>query len=191
MTTPYPTAGAPSYGTGDAGPDDARPDHVAGTTTDGTEPPEDGSTPGAPEVHSSTASSAGPGAPEGTEGTDDKTTELDGIAITERLSTKTTTPADVPDHEPTSGAATFSAAPAPAAPEPAPAPAPAEPLSPRRRGARMGTVVWGILLAAIGAGIVARGLGVRFDVELALIVVLCVMGGALLVGSVVAGIRKT
>ena len=63
--------------------------------------------------------------------------------------------------------------------------------APRRRGARMGTVVWGILLAAIGAGIVARGLGVRFDVELALIVVLCVMGGALLVGSVVAGIRKT
>ena len=55
----------------------------------------------------------------------------------------------------------------------------------------MGTVVWGILLAAIGAGIVARGLGVQFDVELALIIVLCVMGGALLVGSIVAGIRKT
>lgn len=63
--------------------------------------------------------------------------------------------------------------------------------APRRRGARMGTVVWGILLAAIGAGIVARGLGVQFDVELALIIVLCVMGGALLVGSVVAGIRRT
>lgn len=63
--------------------------------------------------------------------------------------------------------------------------------SPRRRGARMGTVVWGILLAAIGAGIVARGLGVDFDVELALIIVLSVMGGALLVGSVVAGIRRT
>ena len=86
-----------------------------------------------------------------------------------------------------------------AAPEAAPAtgtgtaPSVASPVhdSPRRRGARMGTVVWGILLAAIGAGIVARGLGVDFDVELALIIVLSVMGGALLVGSVVAGIRRT
>lgn len=86
-----------------------------------------------------------------------------------------------------------------AAPEAAPAtgtgtaPSVASPAheSPRRRGARMGTVVWGILLAAIGAGIVARGLGVDFDVELALIIVLSVMGGALLVGSVVAGIRRT
>jgi hypothetical protein len=54
----------------------------------------------------------------------------------------------------------------------------------------MGTVVWGMLLAAFGAAIVARGLGVTFDVELALIVLLCVMGGALLLGSIVAVVRR-
>ncbi|WPF81504.1 hypothetical protein SANBI_002802 [Sanguibacter sp. 4.1] len=108
--------------------------------------------------------------------------------------------------EQTSAAPTVSYPPVPdqdATPAPAPAPAAAtgsatapsiaSPVhdAPRRRGARMGTVVWGILLAAIGAGIVARGIGVDFDVELALIIVLSVMGGALLVGSVVAGIRRT
>lgn len=64
------------------------------------------------------------------------------------------------------------------------------PSAPRARGARMSTVVWGMLLTALGTGIVARGLDLHFDTELALIIVLCLMGGALLIGSVVAVLRK-
>lgn len=78
----------------------------------------------------------------------------------------------------------------PAATPTTPTPTAVEAPPAKQRGARMGTVVWGMLLAAFGAAIVARGLGVTFDVELALIVLLCVMGGALLLGSVVAVIRR-
>ena len=67
------------------------------------------------------------------------------------------------------------------------APAPADP--PRRR-LRVGTVVWGLVIAAIGVGLLAWAAGFAIDLQLAMIVLLAVAGSALLVGSIVSGARN-
>jgi hypothetical protein len=56
---------------------------------------------------------------------------------------------------------------------------------------RVGTVVWGLVLAAIGVGILAWASGLAIDVQLALIVLLAVAGAALLVGSLVSAARHS
>jgi len=69
-------------------------------------------------------------------------------------------------------------------------PAATEPVTeaaPRRL--RVGTVVWGLILAACGLGVVAWASGARIDFQLALIVLLAVAGTALLVGSILSGAR--
>lgn len=58
------------------------------------------------------------------------------------------------------------------------------------RHVRVGTVVWGLVLAAIGAGLLAASLGVHFDVELAFIVLVAAAGVLLLVGSVASSRRR-
>ena len=73
-----------------------------------------------------------------------------------------------------------------AAPAPVVEPAPADP--PRRR-LRVGTVVWGLVIAAIGVGLLAWAAGFAIDLQLAMIVLLAVAGTALLVGSIVSGAR--
>jgi hypothetical protein len=65
--------------------------------------------------------------------------------------------------------------------------APAE--LPRRR-LRVGTVVWGLVIAAIGVGLLAWAAGVAIDLQLAMIVLLAVAGTALLVGSILSGARN-
>jgi hypothetical protein len=60
---------------------------------------------------------------------------------------------------------------------------------PRRR-LRVGTVVWGLVIAAIGVGLLAWAAGVAIDVQLAMIVLLAAAGTALLVGSIVSGARN-
>lgn len=204
MTTPYPTESTPARGTADAGRDTS-----STTAPDGTEPVPVSSAPGAAEAHvdHGAPAAAGTRAPEIAEIAEiAETTELDGVAITERLGAEGTSRTEggessAEGQSPAAPSSVYLPGPGPSVASPAPAAtataaaaaaaAAEESSAPERRGARMGTVVWGILLAAIGAGIVARGLDVGFDVELALIVVLCVMGGALLVGSIVAVIRKT
>lgn len=85
---------------------------------------------------------------------------------------------------------TTPATPAPAATAPA-APAPAPVAAPRpQRSMRVGTMVWGLVLAAIGAGVLAWALGVSFDVELAFIVLVAAAGVLLLVGSVATTWRR-
>ena len=73
-----------------------------------------------------------------------------------------------------------------AAPEPVVEPAPADPA---RRRLRVGTVVWGLVIAAIGVGLLAWAAGFAIDLQLAMIVLLAVAGTALLVGSIVSGAR--
>jgi hypothetical protein len=58
------------------------------------------------------------------------------------------------------------------------------------RGIRVGTVVWGLVVAAIGIGLVATVAGVRFDVELAVIGLVAAAGLALLVGSFAKAARR-
>lgn len=70
-------------------------------------------------------------------------------------------------------------------PLPVPEPAPREHAS-----LRVGTVVWGLMLAAVGFGIVASAYGAELDLELALISLLGLGGVALLVGSVAAARRR-
>lgn len=55
---------------------------------------------------------------------------------------------------------------------------------------RMSTVVWGLIITVVGAGILARALGAEFDNELALIVLLCTAGVALVATSIVSAVRK-
>ncbi|MDQ0372997.1 hypothetical protein [Cellulomonas humilata] len=85
--------------------------------------------------------------------------------------------------------------PAPAdrvAPDPVAAPAPVvepAPADPPRRRLRVGTVVWGLVIAAIGVGLLAWAAGFAIDLQLAMIILLAVAGTALLVGSIVSGAR--
>ena len=66
---------------------------------------------------------------------------------------------------------------------------PQEPAPPR--GPRMRSVAWGLVLALLGAVVIAVGLGVRLDLELVFIGILAVAGLTLLVGSLVSGSRKS
>lgn len=75
---------------------------------------------------------------------------------------------------------------APAQPEALP-PAPAQPARP---GPRVGTVVWGLILAVIGVGVIAAAAGARFDVELVSIALLALAGVGLVVGSVATSVRR-
>ena len=72
---------------------------------------------------------------------------------------------------------------------PTPAAAPA-PFVQRQRGMRVGTMVWGLVLAAIGAGVLAWVVGVSFDVELAFIVLVAAAGVLLLAGSLATTLRR-
>jgi|GEM_PF-2505665 len=74
--------------------------------------------------------------------------------------------------------------------EPTAPTAPAAPPSAPRRGPRVGTIVWGLVIAAIGAFIMAYALDVQFDEELAFIILIAAAGVLLLVGSVVTSRRR-
>ena len=70
-----------------------------------------------------------------------------------------------------------------------PTPVEPAPVDPPRRRLRVGTVVWGLVIAAIGVGLLAWAAGFAIDLQLAMIVLLAVAGTALLVGSIVSGAR--
>lgn len=97
------------------------------------------------------------------------------------------------------GPSTGSAAPGPqpygyvptSGPQPAPY-APAEPLPapPVSTAPRTGTIVWGLVILAVGLALVAVAAGARFDVGLGLIWLLGGAGLVLVVASVVGGVRR-
>jgi len=55
----------------------------------------------------------------------------------------------------------------------------------------MRTVIWGLVLAACGVAVIAAAAGRTFDLGLVTIVVLAVAGAALLVASLVRGLRRS
>jgi hypothetical protein len=59
-----------------------------------------------------------------------------------------------------------------------------------KRGPRVGTAVWGLIVIAVGLGILAVSAGVIFDLGVALIVLLGAAGVILVVGSVVSSLRR-
>ena len=64
------------------------------------------------------------------------------------------------------------------------------PAAPGRPSPRVGTVVWGLILAVIGVGVIAAAAGARFDVELVSITLLALAGVGLLVGSIATSTRR-
>jgi hypothetical protein len=62
---------------------------------------------------------------------------------------------------------------------------------PRERGLRVSTVVWGFVIVAVGAGILALALGATYDLDVALIALLSVAGLVLVVGSIVSSSRRS
>jgi hypothetical protein len=64
------------------------------------------------------------------------------------------------------------------------------PAVPGRPAPRVGTVVWGLILAVIGVGVIAAAAGARFDVELVSITLLALAGVGLLVGSIATSMRR-
>lgn len=69
-------------------------------------------------------------------------------------------------------------------------PADAPVISPAERPRlRVSTAVWGLVIAAIGVGVVALASGAVFDLQLALIALLAVAGAAMLGGSIAAAVR--
>ena len=96
--------------------------------------------------------------------------------------------AEIPGRFPDVAPAT-SPGPAPAVtpmgtPVQAPATSPVE-----RPRLRVSTAVWGLVIAAIGVGILALAAGAVFDLQLALIALLAVAGTAMLGGSIAAAAR--
>jgi|GEM_PF-1040468 len=71
-----------------------------------------------------------------------------------------------------------------------PPPPPAPPAPEPRKGLRVGTVVWGLIVAVVGVGLLSIAWGAHLDAELALIVLLGAAGVALLVGSLI-GMRRS
>jgi hypothetical protein len=61
---------------------------------------------------------------------------------------------------------------------------------PVSRTLRVGTVVWGLIIALIGVGFIAVAAGARFDVELVLIGLLALAGVALVAGSMAVSMRR-
>ncbi|MFD7024339.1 hypothetical protein [Promicromonospora sukumoe] len=83
-------------------------------------------------------------------------------------------------------------APAQAAPaQPGQAVQPAQPAQAApKRGPRVGTAVWGLVVIAVGLGILAVAAGVVFDLGVALIVLLGAAGVILVAGSVISSVRR-
>ncbi len=83
--------------------------------------------------------------------------------------------------------------PEPATPftESATTPTSAPPTSAPAPGVRVGSTVWGLVVLAIGLGLIALAAGAVFDVQLAVIGLVAAAGVALLVGSLLtAGGRR-
>jgi len=61
----------------------------------------------------------------------------------------------------------------------------------RRTGVRVGTVVWGLIVALVGLGVVLVAAGYTIDVQLAAIVLLIAGGAGLILGPLLQGVRRS
>ena len=64
-------------------------------------------------------------------------------------------------------------------------------VTPRERPTvRLGSVVWGLIVALVGVGVLLVGAGYTIDVQLASIVLLIAAGVGLIIGPLVQGLRR-
>jgi hypothetical protein len=131
---------------------------------------------------------------------DDRSTEIDATvvepaqdAVTDASPTVEPQPASAP-----AASAPYPPAPAASAPYP-PAPAASAPYPPASAGTgtaparppvRIGTIVWGLVIAAIGVLVLALAAGATIDSGLAVIGLLAGSGVALLIGALVSAARR-
>ena len=59
-----------------------------------------------------------------------------------------------------------------------------------RPGLRPGTVVWGLVIALVGVGVLLVGAGYTIDVQLASIVLLIAAGLGLILGPLIQSLRR-
>ncbi|MBO3088560.1 hypothetical protein [Cellulomonas dongxiuzhuiae] len=78
-----------------------------------------------------------------------------------------------------------------ALPHDAPTPAADATASPPRAGIRVGTVVWGLIVALVGVGVLLVAAGYTIDVQLAAIVLLIAGGLGLILGPLLQGLRRS
>lgn len=83
---------------------------------------------------------------------------------------------DQPQHSPSSAGAADSA--------------PHTPSTEKKHAIRVGTIVWGAFFVAAAVLIIAVSTGAQIDAELTLIIGLAVAGLALVIGSILAGLRR-
>jgi hypothetical protein len=105
---------------------------------------------------------------------------------TQRLPSSGDEPLGTPAGAPAGTPGLFPDVPPTSTPVDAPVISPAERPQPRLR---VSTAVWGLVIAAIGVGVVALASGAVFDLQLALIALLAVAGAAMLGGSIAAAVR--
>ncbi|MCC2335866.1 hypothetical protein [Cellulomonas wangsupingiae] len=72
----------------------------------------------------------------------------------------------------------------------APSAAPDAPRTQHRPGVRVGTVVGGLIVVLLGAGVLLVAAGYTVDVQLAAIVLLIAAGVGLILGPLVQGLRR-
>jgi len=116
---------------------------------------------------------------------DDRSTEIDATvvepaqdAVTDASPTVEPQPASAP------------AASAPAASAPYPPASAGSGTAPARPPVRIGTIVWGLVIAAIGVLVLALAAGATIDSGLAVIGLLAGSGIALLIGALVSAARR-
>lgn len=121
---------------------------------------------------------------------DDRSTEIDATVV-EPAQDAVTDASPTVDPQPASAPATSApAASAPAASAPYPPASAGTGTAPARPPVRIGTIVWGLVIAAIGVLVLALAAGATIDSGLAVIGLLAGSGIALLIGALVSAARR-
>lgn len=118
----------------------------------------------------------------------DDTQVLPGPGQTQRLPSPSAPEPSAPEAPATERFTGLDEAPRDDARRDEPSPAQQRPLV--RTGPRTGTIVWGFLVVAVGAGLLAHAAGARVDLELGAILLLGAAGSLLVLGSLVSAARR-
>ena len=116
---------------------------------------------------------------------DDRSTEIDATVV-EPAQDAVTDASPTVEPQPASAPATS----APAASAPYPPASAGTGTAPARPPVRIGTIVWGLVIAAIGVLVLALAAGATIDSGLAVIGLLAGSGIALLIGALVSAARR-
>ena len=121
---------------------------------------------------------------------DDRSTEIDATVVEPAQDAVTDASPTVEPQPASAPAASAPYPPAPAASAPYPPASAGTGTAPARPPVRIGTIVWGLVIAAIGVLVLALAAGATIDSGLAVIGLLAGSGIALLIGALVSAARR-